>query len=342
MSVSAELLDKYFKGQCTPEEKLLVGKYLSETEDLPAHLLPENEWDQTQDAVLTEVKTQEIFHAIQQQIKPEHKRVKWLKIMAAAAAVLAVLTAGLLTMKNELPKQKSTQNASLVQKKTNPVNWKSVVNYTEQNQSLMLPDHSTVKIYPGGELRYTLPFINEKREIYLKGKSFFQVAKDKKHPFVVYANGISTTALGTSFTITAFEKSKLIKVQLHTGKVWIKNIDSVHQILPFNKILMPGNELVYNRRVNSVKVSETHQLLPVRPEIKPAELNFTQAPLVDVFARLEKQYQVKISYNPDDLQEMSFTGSLKLTQSIDTILEEIAELNKLTQTKTTTGYLISK
>ena len=84
------------------------------------------------------------------------------------------------------------------------------------------------------------------------------------------------------------------------------------------------------------------KLPALKQKDSPAILNFTQAPLADVFASLEQHYQVKIIYNPADVAEMSFTGSLKLTQPIAIILEEITQLNKLSQIKTTKGYLISK
>ncbi|WP_131538283.1 FecR family protein [Pedobacter nototheniae] len=340
MSISDELLDKYFKGQCSPEEKLLVVKYLNEVDEFAEHLLKKTEWDNTTDALIDDAKTEEMFSIIKKQTTAKVSKLNWIKITSAAAIILALLTFGFLTLKQNRSKEILVQNIALNQTKKSAVNWKSVMNYTEHIQFLTLPDLSTVKLYPGGELRYAMPFITSKREIYLNGKSFFQVTKDKKHPFVVYAKGVSTTALGTSFTITALEKSKEIKVELHTGKVWVKNIDSTTHALPFSKILIPGNQLVYNSELNKVNVSDVKTLLTKQPVIK--ELNFNQAPLIEVFAKLQQHYKVKIIYNPADLQEISFTGSLKLTQSIDKILEEIAELNKLNQIKTTEGYLIRK
>ncbi|AOM77095.1 FecR family protein [Pedobacter steynii] len=341
MNVSDELLDKYFKGQCSPEEKLQVLAYLNEIDDLPEHLLSKDEWDQTNDAGIEEVKTEEMFNAVKRQTIAKTYRLKWIKITSAAAIVLAILTVGLLNLNKSTPDMRLANNKISNTTAVNPINWKSIVNYTENTQLFTLPDHSTVKLFPGAELRYAIPFVKNKREVYLNGKSFFEVTKDSRHPFVVYAKGISTTALGTSFTITALGKSKFIKVQLHTGKVQVKNIDSAHRISPFTEILLPGKELVYNSLNNKVKVSDSRSSA-IRQENIVRELNFTQAALVDVLAKLEKQYKVKITYNPADLAEMSFTGSLKLSQTIDTILEEIAELNKLNQIKTTEGYLIKK
>lgn len=338
MNVSDELLDQYFKGQCSPEEKLRVAEYLSKIDDLPDHLLSKTDWDETTDAGIDHAKSEEMFKAIKKQTLAKVYRLKWIKISSVAAVVLAVLLVALFNRKNIQPDLRLASNKISNVKGT--ISWKSITNYTENNQLFILPDSSAVNIFPGAELRYAVPFVKNKREVYLNGKGFFQVAKDSKHPFVVYAKGISTTALGTSFTITASGKSRVVKVQLHTGKVLVKNIDSIQRIAPFNEVLLPGKELVYNSQLNKVKVSDSKSLVIKQSVIR--ELNFTQTPLADVFHKLEKHYHVKITYDRADLAEMSFTGSLKLNQSIASILKEIAELNKLNQTKTAEGYLIRK
>ncbi|MBB2147824.1 FecR family protein [Pedobacter gandavensis] len=338
MNVSDQLLDKYFKGQCSPEEQLLVLNYLNDIDELPDHLLSQAEWDETSDAILPEGKTEEIFNAVKKQTMEQVYPLKWKKIIAVAAVVLVVVGLALLGIKTEKPAPKLADNQALNKEKGDPINWKSIVNYTDHQQLMQLPDGSTVKLFPAAELRYAIPFVKNKREVYLNGKSFFEVSKDQNHPFVVYAKGISTTALGTSFTVTALNNSKFIKVQLHTGKVLVKKADSISR---FSEILIPGKELVYNSIKNKVVVSDS-RVLKVKPVNMITELNFQQASLVDVFDQLEKQYKVNIEYDRADLAEMSFTGNIKLTQSITTILEEIAELNKLNQIKTVNGYLIRK
>ena len=341
MSVSEQLLDKYFKGQCSPEEKLQVLNYLNDTKELPDHLLSQAEWDDTTDAELDELKSEEMFKAVKKQTLAKIYRLKWIKIISAAAVVLAVLSIGLLKMNQQETQIVLANPQVLIPEKPDQINWKSIVNYTDHEQLVNLPDGSSVKIFPGAELRYAIPFVKNKREVFLNGKSFFEVSKDTNHPFVVYAKGIATTALGTSFTITALEKSKFIKVQLHAGKVLVKNVDTIASISAFSEVLQPGKELVYNSQMNKISVSDS-KITARRSETVLKELNFQQASLVEVFDQLEKHYKVNIVYDRAELSEMSFTGSLKLSQSIATILEEIAELNKLNQTKTTKGYLIRK
>ncbi|RDC56910.1 FecR family protein [Pedobacter chinensis] len=340
MKVSDQLLDKYFKNKCTPEEKLLVDNYLREIDELPDHLVRKEEWDDAEDQPLSYEKSEAIFEAITQKTLGKKNKHLWLKITAVAATILVVITIGLFLSQKPVSQNPIAENIPQKIEKPNEINWKSIVNYTDRIQDLTLPDQSIVKIYPGAELRYAIPFVKSKREIYLEGKGYFQVTKDKQHPFVVYAKGVSTTALGTSFTIIANPKNKLIKVQLHTGKVWVRDIDSVGKKSSFSRILLPGNSLVFNRIKNELKVEILNTAI-VKAETK-IELNFTQAPLVEVFSKLEQHYKTKIIYSAEDLSEISFTGTLKLEQPINKILAEITELNKLKQEKIAEGYLIKK
>ncbi|WP_316735570.1 FecR family protein [Pedobacter aquatilis] len=341
MNVSEELLARYFKGKCTPEESILVASYLNEVEDLPEHLLKKDEWDDVEDALITNEKSESLFKAIKSKTISKSLRLKRYKIISVAAMVLVMLTVGFYILNKPEPSAFNSAKVKLGQKgKEAEIVWKSFVNYTNNNQNVRLPDSSTVMVYPGGEIRYAVPFVKQSREVYLKGKSFFKVAKDKKHPFTVYSNGISTTALGTSFTITANQNAELVKVELHTGKVWIKNVVEATNLNAFSQILMPGEKLEYDKSQDKVNVS-TGTLL-AKQKIKSTELNFTQVALKEVFERLKAHYQIKIIYDENDLNEISFTGTINLNQKPERIIKEITELNELTLTKTTEGYIISK
>ncbi|WP_231425612.1 FecR family protein [Pedobacter sp. Leaf250] len=339
MNVSDQLLDKYFKNKCTPEEKLAVESYLREIDELPDHLAPKEEWDDAEDFPMSYEKSDLMFEEIKRQTLGNKHKNLWLKITSIAATILVIAGISFYFLQTPALKQQIARITPDKIEKINEINWKSIVNYTDKIQEIILPDQSTVKIYPGAEIRYAMPFVSKKREIFLEGKSYFQVTKDKKHPFVVYAKGVSTTALGTSFTITANTKSKIIEVQLHTGKVWVKDIDSVGKNAMFSKILLPGNALVFNRIENELKVEKQNIIIAKNTK---SELIFTQAPLVDVLTKLEQHYKIKIKYNAEDLSEISFTGTLNLNQTINKILTELTELNKLKQEKIAEGYLVKK
>ena len=340
MNVSDQLLDKYFKNKCTPEEKLVVENYLREIEELPDQFLQKEEWDDAEDFPMSYERSDLIFEAIKKQTLRKRTKHLWLAITSIAATLLVIT--GITFYASKTPDLKQ-RVARLVPKKTgkaNHISLKSINNYTDKIQEVTLPDQSIVKIYPGAELRYAIPFVTEKREIFLEGTSFFEVKKDKKHPFVVYAKGVSTTALGTSFTIIANEKSKIIMVKLHTGKVWVKDEDSIGKSSMFSRILLPGNALMFNRIEHKLNVEIPTSNLSGK-DVK-SELIFTQAPLAEVFAKLEQHHKTKIIFHKDDLLEMSFTGTLNLNQTINKTLTELTELNKLNLEKVAEGYLIKK
>ena len=49
---------------------------------------------------------------------------------------------------------------------------------------------------PKSELRYDSDFGKEKREVFLTGEAFFEVAKDMQKPFLIYTGKLVTKVVG--------------------------------------------------------------------------------------------------------------------------------------------------
>ncbi len=86
--------------------------------------------------------------------------------------------------------------------------------------TLTMQDGSKVMLNSGSSIRFLKNFDLNKREIFLKGEAYFEVAKDSLRPFSVITSDVITTALGTSFNISAYPNEEL-KVALVEGKVAI-------------------------------------------------------------------------------------------------------------------------
>ena len=89
-----------------------------------------------------------------------------------------------------------------------------------------LPDSSTVMLNAGSKLYYREDFSGENRDVYLEGEGFFDVSEDLERPFIVHTGPASTTALGTSFTIQAYNE-KEVDVFLLTGKVIVSTKERI-------------------------------------------------------------------------------------------------------------------
>lgn len=339
MNITDNLLDKYFKGQCTPEEQNAINSFLCEVDQLPDHLVTKEEWDGVADASLSDEKTDQLFAKIKESAFPKLRRIQWIRNVAAAAVIITIISVGYFMFMKTRINPKIVQNEKNQKEEANLTPWKSTYNYGNENVVVVLPDSSEVKVNPGAEISYTADFIKERREVYLKGSAYFKVSANQQHPFIVYAGGVSTTVLGTSFTITAMEGSRTVTIKLHTGKILVKNIISDTKTPSFNKILSPGEALVLNKTTGTVKVVTNQAAAPLTDSLS---INFMQTPLPDVFYKLERHYKIKISYDEAALKTMYFTGTIDLQIPLEQILKDVTEVNKLTPVKTNEGFLIKQ
>lgn len=86
--------------------------------------------------------------------------------------------------------------------------------------TLTLHDGSKVILNSGSKLRYIKNFEPHQRMLYLEGEAYFEVMEDSLRPFSVITGDVVTTALGTSFNISAYQNEEL-NIALLTGKVTI-------------------------------------------------------------------------------------------------------------------------
>ena len=68
-------------------------------------------------------------------------------------------------------------------------------------------------------MRFPNCFSGEKREIYVKGEVYLEVARDEEHPFVVYAGENEVRVLGTRFNLTAYPDEQKVDVSIYTS--WV-------------------------------------------------------------------------------------------------------------------------
>jgi transmembrane sensor len=151
---------------------------------------------------------------------------------------------------------------------------------------ITLPDGSTVILNADSKLIYFEDFANN-RTLKLEGEGFFEVVKDEFHPFTVITENISTTALGTSFNIKAYQGNPNIQVTLATGKVRVEN--SLDQNL-FE--IQPGEAVYYFENKNTLKKqnADLSQVLSWKEGI----LQFDKIPFNVIVKDLERWYGVNI------------------------------------------------
>jgi transmembrane sensor len=98
-----------------------------------------------------------------------------------------------------------------------------------------LPDGSVVTLNKHSLLAYAEEFRGKKREVVLKGEAFFNVAPNKNKPFVIDANNLQITVVGTSFNVKA-GLDGMTEVVVETGIVKVTKGDKTIELRPGERI----------------------------------------------------------------------------------------------------------
>lgn len=185
------------------------------------------------------------------------------------------------------------------------------VNNGLATKTIVLADGSTIVLEPGSEVRYAKDFQND-REVFLTGEAFFTVTKDPSHPFMVYANEVTTKVLGTSFRIKANKEEKEIVVAVKTGKVSVfaKTGTNKFQQTDTQEItLTPNQQAIYKRSEHVVvkKVVEKPEVIAQRATISN---NYFNARVILILKALSESYGVDIQYNQEALANCTLTSDI--------------------------------
>jgi ferric-dicitrate binding protein FerR (iron transport regulator) len=107
---------------------------------------------------------------------------------------------------------------------------------------LVLPDGSRVWINSSSSIRYPSQFTGAERRVTVTGETYFEVAKDRLHPFVVSVNGTEVTAVGTAFNINAYPNEDALRVMLTEGAITVEDGRWIEHLKAGEEISIRGEE----------------------------------------------------------------------------------------------------
>ncbi len=233
-------------------------------------------------------------------------------ISGIAAAILIGIFSTWFFKSDILPQDNAVTYKELVEE--NNEGLVEQTNNTEKSQIVTLSDGSSVLLQPNSKLSYPKIFTGNERKVYLSGEGFFEISKNPKKPFFVYANEIVTRVVGTSFRIKAFPDQQNVEVLVRTGKVRVKSNDLVHSDKTEEIVLLPNQALrfvrkdfVFNKITN---ITEDPILVNSVRNIEQLSFEFNDIPVAQILETIEQAYLVDIDYPKDKLKECRLTTSL--------------------------------
>lgn len=335
MKITKTLIDKYLSGKASAEEIAAVENALANNEFYWEDFMPETEWQGYE--MDSDFKNQkEIKAHIFQQIGQKNKnRLGWLKYAAIIFFIGIGAWLGLIQI--DSPKHTAAyRNPKKIQPtlQEHPSNL-YYINSGNTIQQIAVPDGSTIDLYPNSEVKFSSDFTSiSARNIQLKGKAKFTVAKDKTKPFHVHTADLITTALGTVFSVEEGD-SAVTKIKLYEGRIEVKSNQHAENKQALHLQFQPNEEISIDRKLQQI-IAETR--VNASPSSKrgsflktSGQLIFKNLPLQDVLHIISHNYGLKLSVEPKDIRDKYYSGSYKNTASAYVnMLADIQALHKIT------------
>ncbi|MEN2413131.1 FecR family protein [Flavobacterium mesophilum] len=284
------LVDKSSRNKTTIAEENLLN-------DFAFTQYQKSKWDDASMGNPDEV-SQDIYDNIQLRIGKKKTFYPYLKYMAAASILFLVGLGFFLKPKIAVEKQLSFKTSSIP-------------------KSIKLSDGSKIYLAANSLFQYPEKFEGEERKVtLLKGNAFFEIAKDKKHPFIITSREIKTRVVGTSFHIQ-LSKSKC-EVIVVTGKVNVSSKGQSVDLVPNEEALFESNKLSKQLADKSFLVNWYN-----------TDVTLNQTTLKQVITILQYKYGVSFEYDNERVLATPLTVFIKKDATLENVLEQIKYITNL-------------
>jgi ferric-dicitrate binding protein FerR (iron transport regulator) len=172
-----------------------------------------------------------------------------------------------------------------------------------------LADGTRVWLNSRTELSYPVHFAPDRRDIYLKGEAYFEVASEER-PLVVHAGEVDVRALGTGFNINT-QTDGVVRAVLVTGSVEVSSGGE-------RVTLVPGQMAAYREEDKRIVVATVNVMTHVA--WKDDNFIFENECLEEIMTTLSLWYDVDVVYENEEVKTTRLTGDLERYEDIRKLL----------------------
>ena len=104
-----------------------------------------------------------------------------------------------------------------------------------------LAEGTQIHLNAESDLTYPVFFQGDTRKVRFEGEGYFQVSKDKQHPFLVDLGDVTLQVLGTSFNLRAYADEPQIQITLESGALALNGQE-----------ISPNEQLIYDKKSHTI------------------------------------------------------------------------------------------
>ena len=263
----------------------------------------------------TQLALQKTWESIAQSNKRSPIKVIWQSNWfksAAAMIVIGLTTLIYFTSETKIATNTTITYQELVEKDSDGLIEQT--NNSDKPQLITLSDASSVLLQPKSKLSYPKTFTGNERKVYLSGEGFFEISKDPKKPFYVYANETITKVYSTSFRVVAYSNQPNVEVLVRTGKVKVSSNQDIKNAPIEEVMLLPNQAARFLRKKllfeKILDITQDKPLFATTNSIEQLSFEFKDIPVSQIFRTIEQGYLVSIDYPTEKLNSCYLTTSL--------------------------------
>lgn len=199
--------------------------------------------------------------------------------------------------------------------------WHTIKTPAGLRSEYVLPDGTKVFLNSKTSLSYQVALNGRTRNVKLDGEAFFEVAKNKKQPFIVNTGKIKIEVTGTKFKASNYANENLTEIVLVSGSInlfqgkYYGLKENLVQMSPGERAsFIPNEDKIYVDKVNVNKYISW----------KDGILMFRKDSMKEVVRRLDRWFNVDIKLTGNELKNYVYTATFE-----DESLSQILELLKI-------------
>jgi ferric-dicitrate binding protein FerR (iron transport regulator) len=315
MTYYIDLITRYFSGEASPEELMLLSGWIKENAE-NRKLFEDygKAWNLTEQSVIDQkIDLDDEWSALSGKINFEEKRPEP-RVISISAAESTKKGSGKSWLKLAATLLILIASASVVYYYFGN---SRIVTITADAgiREFTLPDGSVISLNQGATLEYPETFKN-KRIVRLEGEAYFKVAHDAGKPFIVKGNESNVEVLGTQFNVKTRNQEGNMEVVLTEGKVSLYTDSSPSKKM----ILKPGDQAEISPLKNSIirQVNTDLNYLAW----KTRKINFDDTRMDQIIATLKSVYGVELQITDPGLAECTVTATFD-QQPLSSVLNVI-------------------
>ncbi len=178
-----------------------------------------------------------------------------------------------------------------------------------QQYRVQLPDGTLVWLNSASSLRYPASFTASRtRKVELLGEGYFEVAKDKLHPFIVKSAKQQVEVLGTHFNVSAYAEDGKEVTTLLEGSVKVDaGVDG--------KLLRPGEQSVSSSKGIRLVAADIEEAIAWRT----GKLVFNNQLLGEIMKKVSRWYDVEVAFE-GGAENLTYQGAISREKKISAVL----------------------